>query len=302
MPSGNALASAELRPGDRWTDTGGATPHAQSHGVVAQRHGACCRELTTLSRDAELYDRRRHMDGHRQLNTARYGHRRRCCPTAKVLAGGYQPQRRRRPRAWGTTRRPAHGRTPAAKHRTLWSHTATLLPDRSPVAGSSLVSAELYDPATGTWTDTSSLNTHAVPTRRPATRRQGACRRRSAALPRERGTLRPATGTLGGHRQHATTLWSHGDIAPPTKGARRRRLYNDTSGWLASANSCSDEGGPSPSVLRRQWRDKYGISPGAGRPQPTSTFTACCADRQRTMVPILIPPATLAALVQKSGV
>ncbi len=56
-------------------------------------------------------------------------------------------------------------------------HTATLLPNGKVLVAAGynfdgfdyhyFASAELYDPASGTWTYTASLNTHALDTRRP---------------------------------------------------------------------------------------------------------------------------------------
>ena len=100
-----------------------------------------------------------------------------------------------------------------------------------------LASAELYDPASGTWTATGSLGTaRALSHGDVAAQRQGAGRRRTvtARRSRERGTLRSGQRDLDGHRQpQHRTLWSHGDVAAQRQGARRRR-YGD-SGVLASA-------------------------------------------------------------------
>ena len=63
-------------------------------------------------------------------------------------------------------RRPGRGRRPAAWAPHAADHTATLLPNgKVLVAGGCIMavddlsSAELYDPATGTWTATGSLGT-----------------------------------------------------------------------------------------------------------------------------------------------
>jgi Galactose oxidase, central domain len=102
--------------------------------------------------------------------------------------------------------------------------TATLVPNGkvlvaagyNPIDGW-LASAELYDPATGTWTATGDL----------ATRWQGARRRRTGQLrhrPRDRGTLRPGEWNLGEDRQaRHWTLCTHGDAASQRPGARCSR-------------------------------------------------------------------------------
>ena len=91
--------------------------------------------------------------------------RRRCCPTARcssqaVDISGFISRARN-----STIRRAGPGRPPAASPPHAIDHTATLLPNgKVLVAGGYdsdgyLASAELYDPASGTWTATGSLAT-----------------------------------------------------------------------------------------------------------------------------------------------
>ena len=117
------------------------------------------------------------------LANARYGHTATLLPNGKVLvAGGMTTAAISRARN-STIRRAGPGRPPAASP--PHAHTATLLPNgKVLVAGgddgsASLASAELYDPASGTWTATGSLVTGRVRSHGDvAAQRQGARRRR----------------------------------------------------------------------------------------------------------------------------
>ena len=122
------------------------------------------------------------------------------------------------------------------RHRAL-DHTATLLPNGKVLVaggydGTISASAELYDPASGTWTATGSLATARISHGDVAAQRQGARRGRfdNSARSRERGTLRSGERNLDGHRQprHRARL-SHGDVAAQRQGARRRRYGNSVS-------------------------------------------------------------------------
>ena len=160
--NGSALASAELYDpaSGTWTATGSlATARDTSHGdVAAQRQGA----------------------------------RRRRCQDAAALSRARN----------STIRRAGPGRPPAASPPHALRHTATLLPNgKVLVAGGYdssgyLASAELYDPASGTWTATGSLATaRATSHGDVAAQRQGARRRRltTPALSRARNsTIRRA--------------------------------------------------------------------------------------------------------------
>ena len=89
-----------------------------------------------------------------------------------------------------------------------------------------LSSAELYDPASGTWTATGSLNTaRDLSHGDVAAQRQGAGGRGilMAAQSYQRGTVRPGQRDLDCHRQpqHRHAM-SHGDVAAQRQGAGGR--------------------------------------------------------------------------------
>ncbi len=165
-----------------WTVTGSLTQHAISHGhLTAQRHGPCCRGSRCFP-SAELYDPASGtwtVTG--SLNTGRELTRPPYCPTAWSLLQGdlITPSLLLRARNC-TILRAGPGLPPATSTPHALIHTATLLPNGMVlVAGGHdgptftpsdlLSSAELYDPASGSWTVTGSLNTqHAIITRRPS--------------------------------------------------------------------------------------------------------------------------------------
>ena len=160
--------------------------------------------------------------------------RRRCCPTARCSSQAVLTASSRISRARNSTiRRAGPGRPPAASPPHASSHTATLLPNGKVLVagglhGVRLASAELYDPASGTWTATGSLATarddHTA-TLLPNGKVLVAGGARRAHRSRERGTLRSGERDLDGHRQpRHRTLRSHGDVAAQRQGARRRRM------------------------------------------------------------------------------
>ena len=99
------------------------------------------------------------------------------------------------------------------------------------ILGNAISSAELYDPASGTWTTTGSLATPAINTRRhccPTAKvlvAGGSGNPYGVGVPREHGTVIRRAG-LGRNRQpRQRALVSHGDVAGQRQGAGRRRLW-----------------------------------------------------------------------------
>ena len=108
------------------------------------------------------------------------------------------------------------------------NHTATLLPNGKvlvaggfDISGNALASAELYDPASGTWTATGSLATaRAYHTATLLPNGKVLVAGGAPARARERGTLRSGERDLDGHRQprrphamlHTATLLPNGKV------------------------------------------------------------------------------------------
>ena len=166
-----------------------STPHATDHTATLLPNGkvlvAGGNNGSGILASAELYDPASGTwTATGSLNTARDLTRRRCCPTARCWwQGDWIPAAYSRER--GTVRPgqrdlECHGQP---QHRTLY-HTATLLPNgKVLVAGgddgsSFFSSAELYDPASGTWSATGSLDHRTLLSHGDvAAQRQGAGRR-----------------------------------------------------------------------------------------------------------------------------
>ena len=173
------------------------------------------------------------------LATARDHHTATLLPNGKVLvAGGMTTAAISRARN-STIRRAGLGRPPAASppHAMITRRRCCPTARCSSQAdltgsGSALASAELYDPASGTWTATGSLATardiHTatlLPDGKVLVAGGSGDRQRS----RERGTLRSGERDLDGHRQpRHRTRPTHGDVAAQRQGARRRRLVTAT--------------------------------------------------------------------------
>ena len=126
-------------------------------------------------------------------------------------------------------------RRPAASTPHAVVHTATLLPNGKVLVaggdsyGGYLASAELYDPASGTWTR------HRQPQHRTLSVTRRRCcptaRCSSQGAERQSGYLAsaelydPASGTWTATGSLDTArVWSHGDVAAQRQGARRRRV------------------------------------------------------------------------------
>ncbi len=165
------LASAELYDPatGTWTATGSlATARVRPHGhPAAQRPGPGGRGLwpPRYLTSAELYDPATGTwTATGSLATARYNHTATLLPNGQVLVAGGYGSGTTWPAPSSTTRPRGPGPPPAPCHHAAAIHTATLLPNGQVlVAGGTgsdlLTSAELYNPAAGTWAATGSMTT-----------------------------------------------------------------------------------------------------------------------------------------------
>ena len=232
------------RRAGRWTCDGQPQHRTRfSHGdVAAQRQGAGGRGMmvaVALSPARNCTTRRAGPGLPRAASTPHaFVTRRRCCPTARCWWQGDMAAVVRFSRARNCTTRPAGpGRPPAASTphaeftrrrccptaRCWWQGETDRLTD-------ALASAELYDPASGTWT------CHRQPQHRTLYHTATLLPNGMVLVAGEMVAVNasasaelydPASGTwtCDGQPQHRT-LWSHGDVAAQRQGAGGRGIWS----------------------------------------------------------------------------
>ena len=225
-----------LRSGERDLDGHRQPRHRtlSSHGdVAAQRQGARRRRFNAAAAilaSAELYDPASGTwTATGSLATARYRHTATLLPNGKVLVAGGMTDSDCISRARNSTiRRAGPGRPPAASPphaivtRRRCCPTARCS-SQAVTSAATLASAELYDPASGTWTATGSLATarfsHTATLLPNGKVLVAGGTDSNFDRSRERGTLRSGERDLDGHRQprHRTRIVTRRRCCPTAR-------------------------------------------------------------------------------------
>ncbi len=221
-------------------------PHCCANGKVLVAEAATA--SATLA-SAELYDPATGTwTRHRQPRRPRAAvTRRRCCPTARCSSRRLRRQRlsRERGAVRSGQRHLERDRQPRHRARTITRRrccpTARCSSQAVCSCSSALASAELYDPASGTWSATGSLATARYRSHGDAAaQRQGARRR---GIRRQRRLLAsaelydPASGNLDGDRQprHRARVLTRRRCCPTARCSSRRTLTRG----ISRARNCT---------------------------------------------------------------